>query len=72
MNPHASAVELAAAIKSKEVSSLELTQMYIDRVEKYDDKINAVGGEYQDYITIDFARLMADELGGFVPPPNYP
>jgi hypothetical protein len=31
-----------------------------------------VGGEYQDYITIDFARLMADELGGFVPPPNYP
>jgi amidase len=42
MNPHASAVELAAAIKSKEVSSVELTQMYIDRVEKYDDKINAV------------------------------
>lgn len=32
----------------------------------------AVGGEYQDYITIDFARLMAEELGGFVPPPNYP
>ena len=32
----------------------------------------SVGGEYQDYITIDFARLMADELGGFVPPPNYP
>ena len=42
MNPHASAVELAAAIKSKAVSSVELTQMYIDRVEKYDDKINAV------------------------------
>jgi amidase len=34
--------------------------------------LQAVGGEYQDYITIDFARLIADELGGFVPPPNYP
>ena len=42
MNPHASAVELWAAIKSKEVSSVELKQMYIDRTEKYDDKINAV------------------------------
>ena len=25
-----------------------------------------------DITPIDFARLMADELGGFVPPPNYP
>ena len=37
-----SAEQLAVAIKSKEVSSLELTNMYIDRVEKYDSKINAV------------------------------
>lgn len=37
-----SAEQLAAAIKIKEVSSLELTNMYIDRVEKYDSKINAV------------------------------
>ncbi len=42
MNPYASAVELAAAIRSKEVSSVELTEMYIDRVERYDDKINSV------------------------------
>ena len=34
--------------------------------------LKAVGGEYQGYITIDFARLMADALDGFVPPPNYP
>ena len=37
-----SAVELAQAIKSKRVSSLELTDMYIDRVERYDKDINAV------------------------------
>ena len=37
-----SAVELAQSIKAKEVSSLELTDMYISRVEKYDEAINAV------------------------------
>lgn len=37
-----SAVELAARIKAKEVSSVELTQLYIDRIEKYDGDINAV------------------------------
>ena len=42
VNPYASAVELAAAIKSKEVSAVELLEMYIQRVEKYDDQINAV------------------------------
>ena len=30
------ATELAAAIKAKEVSSVELVDMYIDRIEKYD------------------------------------
>ena len=37
-----SAVALARAIASKEVSSLELTDMYIDRVESIDPDINAV------------------------------
>ena len=36
-----SATELAAAIKTKEVSSRELTDLYIDRVERYDGDINA-------------------------------
>ena len=39
---HLSATELANKIKSKEISSKELTQLYIDRIEKYDDDINAV------------------------------
>jgi len=34
--------------------------------------LQAVGAEYNDYITIDFARLMAREIGGFVPPPDFP
>ncbi len=33
--------------------------------------LQAVSAEYNDYITIDFARLMADEIGGFVPPPGF-
>jgi amidase len=33
--------------------------------------IQAVGAEYQDYSTIEFSRLMAQEFGGFIPPPRY-
>ena len=33
--------------------------------------LQAVGAEYHDRITIDFARLIARELGGFAPPPNF-
>ena len=39
---HLPAYELANKIKNKEISSLELTQHFIDRIEKYDNKINAV------------------------------
>ena len=42
VDAYSSATELAAAIKTKEVSSRELTDLYIDRVEKYDGDINAV------------------------------
>lgn len=33
--------------------------------------LQAVGAEYHDFRTIDFARLVAEELGGFTPPPAY-
>ncbi len=33
--------------------------------------LQAVGKEFDDYLTIDFARLMAEEIGGFVPPPGF-
>ena len=33
--------------------------------------LQAIGDAYDDAITIDFARLLANEIGGFVPPPGY-
>ena len=33
--------------------------------------LQAVSAEFNDYLCIDFARLLADEFGGFVPPPGY-
>jgi amidase len=33
--------------------------------------LQAVGAEYDDFVCIDFARLLAQEFGGFVPPPGY-
>ncbi len=36
------ATELADQIKTKQISSVELTQAYIDQIERFDDKINAV------------------------------
>ncbi len=33
--------------------------------------LQAVGAEYDDLCTIDFTRLVAEEIGGFVPPPDY-
>ena len=33
--------------------------------------LQAIGGAYADHTCIEFARLMAEELGGFVPPPGF-
>jgi len=33
--------------------------------------IQAVGAEYNDYVTIDFARLVAEQIGGFTIPPQF-
>ena len=39
---HLTAMELVAKIDSREVSSVELTRMYIERIERFDGNINAV------------------------------
>ena len=39
---HLTALELAAKIRNREVSSLELTEHYIDRIERLDEPVNAV------------------------------
>jgi amidase len=33
--------------------------------------IQIIGAEGEDLTTIEFARLLAAEIGGFVPPPGY-
>jgi amidase len=33
--------------------------------------LQAVSAEYNDYTCIDFARLIADEIGGFQAPPDF-
>ncbi len=33
--------------------------------------LQAIGAELDDRTTIEFARLLAEEIGGFVPPPGY-
>jgi amidase len=33
--------------------------------------LQAVGAEYNDHTCIDFARLLAEEIGGFTPPPGF-
>jgi hypothetical protein len=30
-----------------------------------------IGAEFDDHTTMEFARLMAQEIGGFEPPPGY-
>jgi len=37
-----SAVELARKIRAREISSRELTALYIDRIERHDGALNAV------------------------------
>lgn len=59
VDAYSSAAELARAIKAKEVSSLELTDLYIERVEKYDSQINAV--VVHDFERGREAAIAADE-----------
>ena len=33
--------------------------------------LQAVGAEYEDYTTIDFAKLLTEQIGGFQIPPAY-
>jgi amidase len=33
--------------------------------------LQAIGDAYDDLITVDFARLLSQEIGGFTPPPGY-
>ena len=46
------AVDLVRMIREKEISSVELTRYFIDRIERYDETINAV-------VVRDFDRALS-------------
>jgi len=46
------ALELAARVRAREVSPLELTQLYLDRIERLDPQLNA-------YVTVDVDGALA-------------
>src|SRR5688500_16354425 len=50
------AVELASALRAREVKSRELLEMYLERVERYNPSINAIV-----HLKADEARHRADE-----------
>jgi len=56
INPFSSARDLMAALDAKEVSSRELTEMYIERIQRLDGPLNSIVIR-----TFDRARAMADE-----------
>ena len=59
----APAVELAAVIRRKEISSLELTRAYLDRIEKVNPKLNAYVLTTPE-LALDQARAADDRQGG--------
>ena len=53
MDSFASALDLASAIKSKEISPVEIVQHYLDRIDKHD-------GELNSYVTVAGDAALAD------------
>ena len=50
-NPYLSAIEMLRALANREISSVELAQLHIDRIERFDELINAV-------VVRDFERAL--------------
>jgi len=67
----ASATELSAELRDRRIGCLELLDFYLARAERYNPALNAIVVSGEDPTTIEFARLLAAEIGGFVPPPAY-
>ena len=55
-----SAVELARKVRKKEISCVELLQHYLDRVDEYDESINAIVVDLRDQAFQEAKRL--DEM----------
>jgi Asp-tRNA(Asn)/Glu-tRNA(Gln) amidotransferase A subunit family amidase len=59
-----SVLQLAALIKTKQVSSVELTQMYLGRLKKYNPKINCVVTMLDDLALSEAKRADAEIASG--------
>ena len=58
MDPFASALEQAAAVRRRDVSALELVNLYLDRIERHNSKLNAFW-----VLSGELARDQAEEAG---------
>ena len=67
--PFRSATELAALIRERQISSLELTRLYIERIERLDSAINAVPVRIFDRALADAAAADAALARGDAPGP---
>jgi amidase len=61
MDPFTPAVELAAAVRSREVSPVELAELYLRRIDDLDGRLNAFCLRDDDRV-LDWARRSADEM----------
>ncbi len=64
MNPYATIDELGAMLRKKEVSSLELTRFYLDRLEKHGPALNAVVTVTRERAEAEAKRADADIAAG--------
>lgn len=64
MNPYATIDELGAMLRAKQISSLELTRFYLDRLEKFGPKLNAVVTITRERAEAEAKRADADIAAG--------
>ncbi len=64
MNPYATLDELGAMLRKKEISSLELTRFYLDRLEKHGPSLKAVVTITRERAEVEARRADADLAAG--------
>ena len=64
MDPYATLDELGAMLRSKQISSVELTKFFLDRLEKFGAKLNAVVTITRDRAMDEAKRADADIASG--------
>lgn len=70
MDPFSSATSIAEAIRSREISPVEVADLYLDRIDRFNDEINAIVWRNDEQVraaakAAERAVLAGDELGPF-------